>query len=121
MGCGVKEQHSASSNSGISQSRIQDSEDVLKRNVVRPRLALALALRRLFWFGVSNARKRRTSSRIPSASSLLLSRFNARSTGSPLRTITSGIDNHSCPQFRKLGLFVGAEPTRAKQLRQLCE
>jgi hypothetical protein len=26
---------------------------------------------------------------------LFFSRFNARSTGSPLRTITSGIDNHS--------------------------
>jgi hypothetical protein len=32
---------------------------------------------------------------MPSASSLFFSRFNARSTGSPLRTITSGIDNHS--------------------------
>jgi hypothetical protein len=37
---------------------------------------------------------------MPSESSLFLSRFNARSTGSPLRTITSGINNHS-PRFRK--------------------
>ena len=69
--------------------------DGLKRNRVRPRLALALALRRLFCDGVSNARNRRTSSRMPSASNLFLSRFNARSTGSPLRTITSGIESLS--------------------------
>jgi hypothetical protein len=31
---------------------------------------------------------------------LFFSRFNARSTGSPLRTITSGINNHS-PRFGK--------------------
>src|SRR5947208_15234735 len=66
----------------------------LNRNLILPRLALAFALRRCFWEGVSKARKRRTSSRIPSASSLFFSRFSARSTGSPLRTITSGIDNH---------------------------
>jgi hypothetical protein len=69
--------------------------DGLKRNRVRPRLALAFALRRLFCDGVSNARNRRTSSRMPSASNLFLSRFNARSTGSPLRTITSGIESLS--------------------------
>ena len=67
------------------------SYEGLKRNFVRPRFAFALAFRRLFWFGVSKARSRRTSSRIPSASSLFFSRFNARSTGSPLRTITSGM------------------------------
>ena len=75
------------------------SYDGLKRNFVRPRFAFALALRRLFWLGVSNARKRRTSSRIPSASSLFFSRFSARSTGSPLRTITSGMIGSS---FEKL-------------------
>src|SRR5205823_11958911 len=67
----------------------------LNRNFIRPRLALAFAFRRCFCEGVSKARKRRTSSRIPSASSLFFSRFNARSTGSPLRTITSGINHHS--------------------------
>src|SRR5437764_6201607 len=65
----------------------------LKRNFVRPRFAFAFALRRLFCEGVSKARKRRTSSRIPSASSLFFKRLSARSTGSPLRTITSGIGN----------------------------
>ena len=67
----------------------------LNRNLVRPRFALAFALRRCFCEGVSKARKRRTSSRMPSASSLFFNRFSARSTGSPLRTITSGIINHS--------------------------
>ncbi|MDB6147451.1 MAG: hypothetical protein JWO45_1115, partial [Spartobacteria bacterium] len=67
----------------------------LNRNFVRPRFAFAFALRRLFCEGVSNARKRRTSSRMPSASSLFFKRFSARSTGSPLRTMTSGIDDLS--------------------------
>src|SRR6516225_2798000 len=63
----------------------------LKRNFALARLALALALRRDFCVGVSKARSRRTSSMIPSASSLLLRRLRARSIGSPLRTMTSGI------------------------------
>src|SRR5437667_11979251 len=74
----------------------------LNRNLILPRLALAFAFRRCFCEGVSKARKRRTSSRIPSASSLFFSRFNARSTGSPLRTITSGINHHSL----NLGIYL---------------
>src|SRR5438270_7271422 len=54
---------------------------------------------------------------MPSASSLFFSRFNARSTGSPLRTITSGINNHSCPELKSL--VDRAEPTRARPPRQL--
>ena len=65
----------------------------LKRNFSFPRLAASLAFRRTFWFGVSKARRRRTSSIIPSASSLFFKRLSARSIGSPLRTITSGIKN----------------------------
>jgi hypothetical protein len=86
---------------------------------MRPRLALALALRRYFCEGVSKARKRRTSSRIPSASSLLLSRFNARSTGSPLRTITSVINNHSYSWLEINALTGEPEPTQAPPPRQI--
>lgn len=63
----------------------------LKRNLNFDRLALALALRRAFCVGVSNARSLRTSSRIPSESSLFFNRFRARSIGSPFLTVTSGI------------------------------
>ena len=65
--------------------------DMLKRNLALARFAFAFALRFVFCVGVSNARNRRTSSMIPSVSSLLLRRFRARSIGSPLRTVTSGI------------------------------
>lgn len=65
----------------------------LKRTFIFARLALFFALRRARWVGVSKARKRRTSSRIPSVSSLALSRLSARSIGSPFRTVTSGIIN----------------------------
>src|SRR5947209_5213643 len=48
----------------VSKSTSQvDKNQGLKRNLVRPRLALALAFRRLFCEGVSKARRRRTSSR----------------------------------------------------------
>jgi hypothetical protein len=55
---------------------------------------------------------------MPSASSLFFSRFNARSTGSPLRTITSGIDN----QLLDLQILCptgDAELSRAKTPRQI--
>src|SRR5688572_17555019 len=67
----------------------------LKRNLALARLAFALALRRDFCVGVSKARNRRTSSMIPSASSLLFRRLRARSMGSPLRTMTSGMSLNS--------------------------
>src|SRR5678809_1712996 len=63
----------------------------LKRNFAFARFAFAFALRRDFCVGVSKARSRRTSSMIPSASSLLFKRLRARSIGSPLRTMTSGM------------------------------
>ena len=87
----------------------------LKRNFVRPRFAFALALRRLFWFGVSNARKRRTSSRMPSASSLFFSRFKA-----PVDRFTFTNDHFwhryqlldwkLCRIIRRGGVYVGANP-----------
>lgn len=49
------------------------------------------ALRSLRWrrsVGVSKARRRRISSKMPSVSSLVFSRLSARSTGSPFLTIT---------------------------------
>jgi hypothetical protein len=58
---------------------------------------------------------------MPSESSLFFSRFNARSTGSPLRTITSGINNHS-PRFRKYcksmsgRVLGGALPVKSTQI-----
>ena len=58
-----------------------------------PRLAANFAFRRTFWEGVSKARKRRTSSIMPSASSLFFSLLSALSIGSPFLTITSGIKN----------------------------
>ena len=71
------------------------TQDGLKRCFILARLALALALRRVFWVGVSNARRRRTSSMIPSESNFDFNRLIARSIDSPLRTITSGIsDSH---------------------------
>jgi hypothetical protein len=63
----------------------------LKRNFSLPRLAASFAFRRTFCDGVSKARKRRTSSMIPSASSLFFSLLSALSIGSPFLTITSGI------------------------------
>jgi hypothetical protein len=55
---------------------------------------------------------------MPSASNLFLSRFKARSTGSPLRTITSGIE--SLPLVYKTTLLTSeVEPTRASEPRQL--
>lgn len=71
------------------------TQDGLKRCFILARLALALALRRVFWVGVSKARRRRTSSMIPSESSFDFNRLIARSIDSPLRTMTSGIsDSH---------------------------
>jgi len=67
------------------------TQDRLKRNFILARLALALALRRDFWVGVSKARRRRTSSMIPSESNFAFNRLMARSIDSPLRTMTSGI------------------------------
>ena len=90
----------------------------LKRNFVRPRLAFALALRRLFWFGVSNARNRRTSSRIPSASSLFFKRFKR-----PVNRLTFANDNFWHGSLLGLKNVPGstgeAEPTRAGEGRQL--
>jgi hypothetical protein len=63
----------------------------LNRNLSFPRLAANFAFRRTFWEGVSKARKRRTSSIMPSASSLFFSLLSALSIGSPFLTITSGI------------------------------
>ena len=71
------------------------AQDRLKRNFILARLALVLALRRDFWVGVSKARRRRTSSMIPSESNFAFNRLMARSIDSPLRTMTSGIsDSH---------------------------
>src|SRR5206468_3531826 len=95
--------------------------DGLKRNFVRPRLALFFALRRCFCEGVSKARSRRTSSRMPSASSLFFNRLSARSTGSPLRTSTSGIDNQLltckfCAQRARPSLIGQAEFVKSAAL-----
>lgn len=64
---------------------------IMKRKRILPRLAVARALRLRRSLAVSWLRRRRTSSRMPSISSLVLRRLRARSTGSPLRTWTSGI------------------------------
>jgi hypothetical protein len=61
---------------------------VLKRQRILLRFE---ALRSLRWrrsVGVSKARRRRISSRMPSLSSLVFSRLSARSTGSPFFTVT---------------------------------
>jgi hypothetical protein len=76
---------------GVRISRLNLVIYGLNRNFSLPRLAANFALRRTFCEGVSKARKRRTSSMIPSASSLFFSLFSALSIGSPFLTITSGI------------------------------
>ena len=76
----------------------------LKRNFNLPRLAANFAFRRTFCEGVSKARKRRTSSMIPSASSLFFSLFSALSIGSPFLTMTSGIKFSSDGCFFVRGL-----------------
>lgn len=66
-----------------------------KRQRTLLRLDAERSLRCLRSVGVSNARRRRISSRMPSESSLVLRRLRARSTGSPFFTVT--------PRMRCLG------------------
>ena len=61
---------------------------LVKRHLTLLRLLAERALRRFSSMGLSKARRRRISSRIPSVSSLVLRRLRARSIGSPLRTVT---------------------------------
>lgn len=102
----------------------------VKRHLTLLRLLAERALRRFSSMGLSNARRRRISSRMPSVSSLVFRRFRARSIGSPLRTVTERMilvwllnfvrerDGRIAQHFRAVKNFIAKESTKARQTQK---